>query len=226
MKRLVLLAPVLAALALPAGASAKVVELGAGATPDAKPDCPQPDQCQVAAKVTGYMGRSGALKSPFVIPRAGVIVAFTVDVGNPSETQLNFFKQNFGEIPYVRLSILRKGKKRKRRLDHRVMAQSRRYRVDRYFGSRPTFAFSHPLRVHRGYIVALTVPTWAPVFAPNLPRGNWWRSSRRKGECGDVTKGTPLEERLQLFRFGCTYFGARLLYTATYIPDPRRTDTR
>ena len=224
MKRLALPALALAALALPAGASAKVVELGAAATPTAKPDCPLPAQCQVAAKVTGYMGRSGALKSPFVIPGDGVIVAFTVALGDPTEAYQTGLEQVYGQIPYVRLSILRRGKKRKRRLDHRLMAQSRRYRVDRYFGSSPTFAFSHPLRVHKGYIVALTVPTWAPVFAPNLPRGNWWRSSRARGECLDPTKGTPLETRLQLLRFGCTYFGARLLYTATYIPDPKRTD--
>ncbi len=228
MKRLALLALALAALALPAGASARIVELGAGATPDASPDCPEPAQCQVAARVTGYMGRSGALRSPFVIPRDGAIVAFKVKVGRPrtTATQLFFFKRNYGAIPYVRLSILRKGKKRRRRLDHRLLAQSRRYRVDRYFGSSPTFAFSHSLRVHRGNIVALTVPTWAPVFAPNLPRGNWWRSSRRSGACQDVTQHAEQETRGELTRYGCTYFGARLLYTAFYIPDPRRTDTR
>jgi len=228
MKRLALLALALAALTLPAGASARIVELGAGATPDAKPECPEPVRCSALARVTGYMGRSGALKSPFMIPRDGAIVAFTVAVGRPRpiDTQLPFFTRSFGAVPYVRLSILRRGKKRSRRLDHRLLAQSRRYRVDRYFGSSPTFAFSHPLRVHRGNIVALTVPTWAPVFATNLPRGNWWRSSRRRGQCEDVSQHAEQETRGQLLRYGCTYFGARLLYTATYIPDPRRTDTR
>jgi hypothetical protein len=225
MKRLVPLV-LAAALVLPASASARVIELGAGGTPNAKPDCPLPEQCQAVGQVTGYQGRSGSLKSPFVVKRDGVIVAFTVSLGNPSDKQKTFFDGLYGGPPQVRLSILRKGKKRKSRLDHRLMSQSRRYSVDRYFGSSPTFAFSRPLQVHKGYIVALTVPTWAPVFSPRLTRTNWWRSSRAMGKCNDVSQKAAQETRRLVMRYGCTYHTARLLYTATYIPDPKRTDTR
>lgn len=225
MKRLLVLATAAGALAVPAVASARVVELGSGATPAARPDCPQPEQCQVAVQVTGYQGRSGARKAPFVIPRAGSIVAFTVTLGKPNDRQLAFFRQNFGTTPEVRLSILRKGKRRKTRLDHRLMSQSKAYRVDRYFGSSPTFALDRPLRVQKNYIVALTVPTWAPVFAPNLTRTNWWRSARAKGDCQDVSQHAAQQTVGGVVKYGCTYFTARLLYTATYVPDPRRTDT-
>ena len=33
------------------------------------------------------------------------------------------------------------------------------------------------------------------------------------------------QEELRIVRWGCTYKRARLLYTATYIPDPRPTKT-
>ena len=35
--------------------------------------------------------------------------------------------------------------------------------------------------------------------------------------------GSAIQELHGLNRFGCTYSGARVLYTATYIPDNRPT---
>jgi hypothetical protein len=84
-------------------------------------------------------------------------------------------------------------------------------------------ALDEPLEVDRGNIVALTVPTWAPAFGVNLPRNNWWRSSRRRGDCDNVSQRAAQQFQGSLRMYGCTYFRARLLYTATYIPDPRPT---
>jgi hypothetical protein len=226
LRRLPVLIVLVAALAVPAAASGRVVELGAGATPVARPDCPLPQQCQVAVQVTGYQGHAGNRKNPFVVPHSGWIVAFSVSLGKPNARQLQFFRQSFGPAPQVRLSILRAGKRRKTRLDHRLMAQSRPFRVDPYFGSTPTFTLDRPLRVRPKYIVALTVPTWAPVFAPNLTRANWWRSARAKGQCQNVSQHAAQQTVGAVVKYGCTYFTARLLYTATYIPDPTRTDKK
>jgi hypothetical protein len=125
----------------------------------------------------------------------------------------------------VRLSIIRRGDTRKTRLSHRLLRQSEIFRVDRYFGSSPTFVLDSPLKISKGNIVALTVPTWAPAFAVGLPRNNWWRSSRRKGQCGNVSQRAAMGDVGGLKTFGCTYKeGARLMYTATYVPAPRITD--
>jgi hypothetical protein len=223
MKRLLLLVCVIVALGLPPVASARVVELGAGAGP-AKSNCPN-DPCEAIGRVTGYQGRSGSVRNPFVIPRSGKIVAFSVTLARVTQQQINFFNGLYGSPANVRLSILRKGKTRRSRLNHRLIRQSKVYDVSHFFGSTPSFALDEPLVVKRGYIVAITVPNWAPAFAfSGLSGRNWWRSSRRKGNCRNATQRAAQGRVGGVRTFGCTYKRARLLYTATYVPDPRRTD--
>lgn len=227
MTRYLISALVVAAFAVPAGAQARVVELGADA-PAARSNCPA-DPCATAFQVTAYQGRSGTLKNPFVVRRSGKIVAFSVSLGSLTPVQVQAFQGSFGEDAEVRLSILRRSAKRKTRGNHRLMSQSKVYRVNSFFGSTPTFALDEPLRVHKDYRVALTVVTWAPVLdTVDLPGTNWWRSSRPKGECGGGKVLSPPsvhDETGEIVNYGCTYFKSRLLYTATYIPDPRPTDS-
>ncbi|HEY1356859.1 MAG TPA: hypothetical protein VGF21_01010 [Thermoleophilaceae bacterium] len=223
MKRFILLACVLGLLALPAAASAKVVELGDNAGP-ARSNCPN-NPCEAIGRVTGYQGRSGTVANPFRIPRAGKIVAFTITLAKVTPQQVTFFNDRFGSSPSVRLTILRKGKKRKTRLSHRLIRQSKVYNVQHYLGSTPSFALDQPLVVKRGYIVAITVPTWVPAFAfTGLSSKNWWRSSRHKGDCSNATQRAAQQHVGGTRTYGCTYHKARLLYTATYVPDPRPTD--
>jgi hypothetical protein len=225
-KRSLLFIPALtAALALPAGASARLVELGAQADP-ANPSCPA-DPCEAAVRVTGYQGRSaGGPKNPYYIRRDGALVAFTVTLAKPTAEQIQFFNSNFDAPPQVGISVLRRGTTRKTRLDHRLIAQSELFRVDHYFGSSPTFVFDEPLRVEKGNWVGITVPTWAPLFANNLPNSNWWRSSRAKGSCDPPRslRQFAMTDLRSTDVFGCTYHSARLLYTVTYIPDNHPTD--
>jgi hypothetical protein len=223
MRRALLFITAFAALALAPPALATVTELGADASPDAvKASCP--DNCQAIGRVSGYMGRSGKGTNPFQIPRDGKIVAFTVSLGKPDANQVKFFTDLYGGPPQVRISVVRRGLKRKTRLNHRLLRQSPLFRVDHYFGSSPTFALDTPMKVSKGNIIALTVPTWAPAFAVNLPKSNWWRSSRSKGKCSDVSQAAAQKTPGAVRVYGCTYFRARLLYTVTYVPDPRPTD--
>jgi hypothetical protein len=81
--------------------------------------------------------------------------------------------------------------------------------------------------VKKGNWIALTVPTWAPLLAPNLDSSNWWRSSRPKGSCDSREFGVrqfALEDLREVAKFGCTYHNARLLYTVTYVPSNRVTN--
>ena len=225
MRRTLLSMVVVALVALPSTASARVVELGAGSTQAATSSCPG-NPCRAVYQVTGYQGRSGNLKNPFFIRRDGYLVAFTVTLPELAQNQIDSFNARFGGSPKVRLSTLRRGDTRKTRLNHRLLRQSDVFDVESYLGSSPTFVFKEPLRVKKGNIVALTVPTWVPSLAADLPGGNWWRSSRLKGKCGsdDALAPPSTQETLrEIIRYGCTYKRARLLYTATYIPDPRPT---
>jgi hypothetical protein len=225
MKRTLLMLPVLvAALALPGSASARVVELGSVA--DAvNPSCPG-DPCEAAVRVTALQGRAaGGPKHPYYIRRNGYIVAFTVTLAEPTAEQIAFFNDNFGSPAQVQLSVMRRGDTRKTRLNYRLVSQTELFEVDRYLGSSPTFVLEEPLRVQKTNWIAITVPTWAPIFANNLGRSDWWRSSRAKNSCDPPRslRQFALTDLRQVNVFGCTYSGARLLYTATYVPDPRPT---
>jgi hypothetical protein len=225
MKRKLLLVAVFAcALALPSGASARIVELGSKGQA-VKPSCPA-NPCEAAVRVTAIQGRAaGGPKDPYFIRRDGWLVAFTVTLSKPTDEQIDFFNDNFGTPPGVQLAVLRRGNTRQTRLNYRLVAQSETFEVDDYFGSSPTFVLEQPLRVQRGNWVGITVDTWAPMFANKLSRGEWWRSSRAKRSCDPPRSLNQfaMEELRQTSVFGCTYHGARLLYTVTYIPDNRPT---
>jgi hypothetical protein len=212
------------ALALPQEASARYVILGAEATA-ANPSCPA-DPCEAAVRVTAIQGRAqGGPKNPYYIRRAGTLVAFSVTLAQPTAEQIDFFDDNFGSPAEVQLSVLRRGDTRRTRLNYRLLAQSEAFEVEDYFGSTPTFVLNPPIRVRRGNWVGVTVDTWAPMFANNLPRSNWWRSSRARNSC-DPPRSLDqfaIEELREVTVFGCTYRGARLLYTVIYIPDNQVT---
>jgi hypothetical protein len=219
MKRFLIAGAVLCALAVPQAASAKVIELGSS-IPTAKVSCP--DTCTALTRVTGYVGRGVTAKNPYVIPRAGKIVAFTVRLGTPAAEQIQFFQDRFGRTPQVRLAILRRGKKRSSRRTHRLLAQSDAFKVEDFYGAAPTFVLDRPINVAKDNIAALTVPTWAPVLAVGLGRDTWWRSSRRRN-CTNVDQHAEQTKLLSVKVFGCTYFRERPYYTVTYVPNPRPT---
>ena len=77
-----------------------------------------------------------------------------------------------------------------------------------YFGSTPIFALDHPLTVLQGQVVALTVPTWAPMFAFNVSAENTWRGSRLPEHCAskeDIQGGHPQQGVGKTKTYGCYY---------------------
>jgi len=218
MKRFLLLTSMFGLLgALPAGASAaSLVEIGATDQPPA-PSCP--DNCQAIGRVTGYQVQQGQIRNPYRIKERGKIVAFTITLGSPRPDQIDFFTNLFGGPPKARLVVLREGSKRR----HRVTGRSGLFDLQDYYGSSPTFALDRPLTVKKGYVVALTIPTWAPAFSVSLGNDEAWRSSRDAANCDDVRQDAAQNDRGSLRAYGCFYRNARLTYTATMVPTPKRT---
>ncbi|WDT93085.1 hypothetical protein JDY09_06755 [Thermoleophilum album] len=211
-------------LSLPALASARVVELGARA-PQVKSACPNLP-CAVLAATTGYQGRSDSLLRPFVVPDNGYIVAFTLTLSNLADNQIQFFNDTYGSPARVRLSIIRQGRTRKTRRDFRLLQQSDWFNVEPYLGSAPTFVLQRPLRVRKGHIVAITTDTWVPAFVTNVSGRNWWRASRERDKCRQDVFEQAAHLQINLVRqYWCDYHGDRLMYTATFIPDPTPTRT-
>jgi hypothetical protein len=212
----------LIALAAAAPAGAAVKELG---NPPAfqSPSCPT--NCQAIGRVTGYQVQTGTAKNPMQVSKPGKIVAFTIALGKPNKQQTTFFTNLFGLQPQARISILKPStvKAQKSKQVATLTAQSEVFNLAPYFGSTPTFALAKPLPIAAKSIVALTVPTWAPAFAVNLGTDQAWRSSRNPAKCNDVQQFAAHQTVGSSRQYTCFYRTARLLYSATYIPDPTPT---
>ena len=217
MKRFVAIVTALGALIVTALAWADhPIELGLTQQPPAV-SCPA--NCQAIGQVTGFEVQQGTSKNPFVRKRRGKVVAFSITLGKPKKSDVDFFNKLFGTPPQAQVVVLKPGTKNR----YRVSGISPAFDLTNYFGSTPTFALPRPLTVKPGYVVGLTVPTWAPAFAVNLGNDEAWRSSRDPKHCDDVQQKAAQVTRGQLASYGCIYRTARLMYTVTFIPDPRVT---
>jgi hypothetical protein len=197
--------------------------------PGFKKGCEQtktkPATCKAIAHLTGYQTRFGAHKNPYQVNNRGKITAVTVRLGNPTAAQLKFFNQGFG-APTIRLSVLKKPKPdTKHHTDLRLVDQSEVIDVSKYLGSTPTFVLSRSLVVPGGppATIALTVPTWAPVFTINRPKNETWRASTPAKDCENAGVQSAHQTVGTVKFYDCAFKGARLLYHATFLRDPKQT---
>jgi hypothetical protein len=198
-----------------AGVPKTTVTLGQTATqPD--PSCPNLP-CQAIGSVTGFQVDNGQTKLPFLVPHDGTIKAWTLTLAQPTNSQRSFFNGFFGTPPEARLAILRRvpGTDPPR---YNLRRQGSIKVLSPYLGQ--TVKFGSNLKVEKGDIVGLTVPTWAPAFSQELPANNIWRASREPGTCKnatDIRQGEPQQKVGTRATYGCKYTTARLLYTATLV---------
>ena len=197
--------------------SRTTVVLGAtSTTPD--PSCPELP-CQAVGSVTGFQVSNNQAKLPFRVPRDGKVKSWTLTLAQPTNTQRSFFNGFFGTPPEARLAILRRvpGTNPPR---YNLRSQGSVRVLSPFLGQ--TVRFGASLRVRKGDIVGLTVPTWAPAFAEGLSAANAWRASREPGKCTNTTAvrmGEPQQRVGRRATYGCLYRTARLLYTATVVLD-------
>jgi hypothetical protein len=202
------------ALALPAAASAKLTEIG-DVQPAATPACPA-KPCYALTRTTGYQAKIGTKRGTHVIPRDGRLVAWSITLGKPGKKQIKFFDDNLGGTSTAQITILRPGAK----LRYRVVGQGEPQKLQPFFGTTVQFALGTSIPVKKGYVVALTTPTWVPALSVNLPTDTSWRASRGKGTCDETSKQTAQTGTNTLAQYYCLYRGARLTYSATFVPDP------
>jgi hypothetical protein len=211
--RTIVVGSVLAALIWAAPASARIIEVGS-APPEATPTCPS-SPCLAVSRTTGYQAKVVDSRSVFIVPADGRIVAWTISLGKPNTRQIEFFDSNYGEAS-AGLTILRRGK----RLYHRVRGQSPIEKLQPYFGQKVQFPLTTSIPVKKGYVVGLTVPTWAPALTQLLDNGSSWRASRAKGKCDNTDTQTAQTRLQQRTQYRCLY-RAQLTYSATLITTPK-----
>jgi hypothetical protein len=197
-----------------APASARIIEVGEAST-EAVPTCPA-NPCLAVSRTTGYQAKVVDSRSVYVVPAPGKIVAFTIRLGAPNKRQIAYFEGLFGK-PSAGLTVLRRGE----RLFGRVVTQSPIFQLGDYFGQTVQFPLDRALKVKKGYVIALTVPTWAPALTDQLSDGSSWRASRTPlNACDDTDRQTAQTSLGALTQYRCLY-KARLTYTATLITNPK-----
>src|SRR6266480_1534955 len=149
-------------LLVPAVSAARVTELGG--TDLGTPSCPS-NPCLAVTRTTGFQLLLSGRRNPFVAPRTGRIVAFTLRLGKPTQKQIDFFNQQSGGKASARIAVLRQIRSNRPGVVlYRLQAQSDPFLLEKYFGMTVQFPLYTSLLVRRGYVVALSIQTWAPAL--------------------------------------------------------------
>ena len=166
-----------------------------GFEPDNRPqaDCRE-EPCRATGSTTGFQVKQlrqadGDRVREFptrVRRRNGWLVAFSLTLGDPNAQQRKFFNRLWGKPASARISVLDpapvEGDRRNRRQQYRLHSQSQRFDVRPWFGKKAWFVLPRRMHVSRGQVIALTLPTWAPVLATVLRSKERWRSARNRAQ--------------------------------------------
>jgi hypothetical protein len=201
------------------GSLAKLTEVGEipETTPPTTPSCPS-TQCLVVSRTTGFQVKVGSVRNPLGSPRAGTIVAWTITLGKPNSTQIKYFNTNEGGPASAGIAVLRPQKSVK--LGYQLIGQSPIVKLEPYFGQTVQFPLESTIKIKKGDVIALTVPTWAPALALGFPKTTSWRASRPKKACTSTSTQTTQTMIASTAQYYCLYSTARLTYRATLISTP------
>lgn len=203
-----------AGLLLPAVAPATLDNVPAVEIPDAVPSCPD-KPCYALGRTTGYQAKVGTNRGLYVVPKDGRIVSWTIKLSTPDKKQIDFFNEKLGGEAEAKIAVLRMGTK----LHARLVAEGEPQKLTPYFGQTVEFALEKSIEVKKGWVIGLTVPTWAPTLAAGLTGDTSWRASRNKGQCDDSQAQTAQAVN-QIGRYYCLYRTARIMYSARIVSTP------
>ncbi|MGO9247897.1 MAG: hypothetical protein ACLQQB_10570 [Solirubrobacteraceae bacterium] len=206
-------------LALPALAPATLTEVGVigATTPETTPSCPG-SPCLAVSRTTGFQVKVGTATNILSAPRTGTIVAWTISLGKPNATQIKYFNTNEGGPSEAGIAVLRP--QTKPNLTYKLIAQGPLVKLEPYFGKTVQFPLETTLKVKKGDVIALTVPSWAPALALGFANTTSWRASRPKTGCSSTSTQTTQTAIGTNVQYYCLYRTARLTYSATLISTP------
>lgn len=205
-------------LLAPGLSQATLTEVGVipATTPPTVPSCPG-SQCLVITRTTGYQVKVGTTRGLTAVPRAGSVVAWEITLGKPNATQTKYFDTNEGGPASAALAILEP--QRKPNLTYKLVAQSPTEQLQKYFGKSAQFPLETTIKVKKGDVLALAVPTWAPALALGFTSETSWRASRVRSQCSK-TSVQSMQSIGASVQYYCLYTKARLDYSATLVSTP------
>ena len=163
--------------------------------------------------MTGFQAIAGGVARPYEAPFEGKIVAWSITLAKPSTVE--------SRPPPTRSASSTNSSAHRRRPGSASCARSKaRSRPVHPCPPEPARGPQPLLRHHpdlrprapadrlKGQVVALTVPTWAPMFAFNVDDDNTWRGSRLPEHCAskeDIQGGHPQQGVGKTKTYGCYY---------------------
>jgi hypothetical protein len=222
------------ALVLTPAASAAVVQVGQTKTPLAAPACPKgtsTSSCKIVLeRTTAIQTKSDGVSSPTVVKQDGWIVAFTVGLSRLStnaktvHSLLHGLDTAYGGVPQLALTVLTPGAKN----TYTVAAQSGDYHLIPFLvqvlteplSLPPKFSAFTALPVKKGDVLALTVPTWAPILTYNLSASQFAYAQSRTQNCASAAASQTAQTKIgSSQKYGCAYTGTRVQYSATEVTN-------
>lgn len=198
-------------------APARIIEIGQPAEA-VTPSCPgaQGKPCYAVPRTTGYQAKADGVRGLFAVPADGRIVAWSITLAKPTNKEVADFEKQFGGPASAGITIIRPSRK----LYARTESASPVRRLEDYFGETVQFPLETSIPVKKGWVVALTVPTWAPALAIGYGNDVSWRAaSRPDADCNNLKTQVP-QRPGTLARYRCLFRTARLTYSATLITTP------
>jgi hypothetical protein len=231
-----------AAALWPAITSAQTVELGATRSPLVAPTCPsnvQPSKCTIVlTRSTGLETIRDGVDYPTRAGQSGVIVAFTVGLSRLSannataKADIHYLDSTYGGNTEAAVAVLKPVGAR-RLFKWQLVAESPLFHLQPYLGTVTQFplansigapgtpAMAAPLPIAKGDVVALTVPTWAPVLSFGLSGKDFAYRQSRRANCTNPAASEQAQLTLNtIVQYRCDYTGTRIEYSATEITGP------
>jgi len=216
-------------------ASAAQIELGATATPLAKPVCPATGGCPIIlTEATALEVLSDGTPYPTTAVHNGRVVAFTVWPASVSAADVNGtaatgttpaqpgLNATYGGASEVAITVLKPSSTKVAPGErvYTVVAESPLFKLQPYFGHLVQFVLDQTLPIAKGEVVALTVPTWAPLLSVDLTKSQFgWRASRTTGCLNYTVQAAQLTVGSSTM-YKCFFDATRVAYTATEITLP------
>jgi hypothetical protein len=193
------------------------------------PTCAANSGCYVVlTRVTAIPTIRDGVAYPTKVKTAGSLVAFTLGLAKITKTATQTPHQliagldaSFGGTTQAGITVLKPGPGKNSSRFYSVVAQSAMFHLQPYLGYNVQFPLATPIAVVPGEVVALTVPTWAPVISYNLPLKSFAYRQSRKTNCPNTGHYDNAQLTIgQGTDYKCDYPGSRLEYTVSEIATP------